>query len=92
MLDPFDNPETADASNIRGGRSGPDGGIGVKPTSKSSTPRVAYNRGVRVFAPGMPAPASTAPILLMGASSRQAPPAITRAALPARPGNACLAT
>ena len=28
MLDPFDNPETADASKIRGGRSGPDGRIG----------------------------------------------------------------
>ena len=27
MLDPFDNPETADASRIRGGRSGPYGRI-----------------------------------------------------------------
>jgi hypothetical protein len=92
MLDPFDNPEIAAASSIRGGRSGPDRRIGLKKASNSSTPRVACSRGVRVFTLGGPVQFISAPIFLMGASSRQAPPAITRVAPAGPAGRRMLAT
>jgi hypothetical protein len=79
MHDPLDSPEIAVASKGRGGRSGQYGCILLLPTflphRRSSTPRAAYSRGVRVFAPVIPAPAAW-----QGAISRQAPPATTRAA------------
>lgn len=76
MLDVLDNPEIAAASRDRGGRSGPKGRIGNHPATKSSTPRAANSRGVRVFALANPEAKDIA-----GASSRQAPPAA-----PAPPG------
>ncbi len=84
MHDPLDNPEIAAASKVRGGRSGQDGRIGLQPIPSqpvrqpilnSSTPRAVHSRGVTVYARSIPAS-----IKWVGASSWQAPPAVTRAA------------
>ena len=93
MHDLLDNPEIAAASKVRGGRSGQDGRIGLQPIPSqpvsqplliSSTPRADHSRGVSVFAPAKAVQSIPAPAPWVGASSRQAPPAITRAA-PAYP-------
>lgn len=63
MLDPLDNPEIAAASKVRGDRFGQYGRIlllpntrRLAPTANPETPRAVHSRGVRVFAPIIPAP------------------------------------
>ena len=80
MQDPLDNPEIAAASRDRGGRSGPDGRIGNKPTGQTSTPRADNSRGVGVFALAN----------CVGASSRQAPLPLPAASRPTALGSASL--